>query len=445
VCLQFRNLATSLFFVVYAIVYVVEPLVLNAFFGGARSIMVGRPDYFTDRNVYLIFCGYGFLLLLSALVLGGSSVRGKVVPPISQLRRNHDYLAILIVFGFGLWVFATGMSPNELLNASRFEWYDAQAFSPFWLIIGGYFMALVTTYSYFAVIGSTSKIGFAIATGSLLLHSFISKDRKWVLFLASGMIAAAYDRSGRRLTIRKKFLPWIAATFFVLVISGFIRDVGFRYWMAENIDIVDEVDRWKTDLIEYGDISYFYRASLEAIHQNLNNGFVVPFALVGRIALFIVPARYSGGLKVDDISAIFSDVVGGEDGRRRGNMPPGLFGLFVISFGWLASFAVMPLLTVLLRKLDRVFNSGQGLFRSVLISFAMFSIVLAFRGDDSSAFYYVMSTTMIIFAVDIFRPRAVLSAGAYRVVPSTPPLVTSRTGPPQRSRSWAVTTRRHQQ
>jgi hypothetical protein len=415
--LQFRNLATSLFFLVYTIVYVVEPLVLNVFFEGARSIVAGRPDFFTDQNVYLIFCGYGFLLLITTLVLGSPSHTQRAAPKAVLAPRNHDYLSILIVFGFGLWVLATGMSPGELLNASRFEWYSAQAFSPFWLIIGGYFMALASIHTYYVVVGSSSKSGFAIAFAALLLHSFISKDRKWILFLASGLIAAIYDRSGRRLVVQKKVLPWIAVVFVVLVVSGFIRDVGFRYWLAEEVDMIDEVDRWKTSLIEYGDISYFYRASLEAIHQNLNNGFVVPFALVRRLALFIIPAPYSGGLKVDDISALFSDVVGGEDGRRRGNMPPGLYGLFVISFGWLASFVLIPLLAVFLRLLDQMIYRRDGLFRNTVISLAMFSIVLGFRGDDSSAFYYVMSTAMVVFAVEIIRPRAAMPVGAARGLP----------------------------
>ena len=50
-----RNYATSVFFAVYSVVYVIEPLVLHTVFGGARSIVVGRGFYVGDPLVYYVF------------------------------------------------------------------------------------------------------------------------------------------------------------------------------------------------------------------------------------------------------------------------------------------------------------------------------------------------------------------------------------------------------
>ena len=73
--LQFRNLASSIFFVIYLVVFVIEPLVLHLFFGGARSIVNGGAEYFSDASVYYLFNAYGIALLLTRLLFGGADFR----------------------------------------------------------------------------------------------------------------------------------------------------------------------------------------------------------------------------------------------------------------------------------------------------------------------------------------------------------------------------------
>jgi hypothetical protein len=236
-----------------------------------------------------------------------------------------------------------------------------------------------------------------------VLDGYITKDRKWVIFLASGWLAGIYEISGRKLQINKRTVVILAVLFIIMVASQFIRDVLFRYILGQSIDMADEFIRWQSFLIEYGDISYFYRASLEAIHQNLNNGFSIPLGIVRRILFFFLPTSYSGGIKVEDISAIFSDVVKGGDALRRGNMPPGLFGLFVISFGWFASLFLIPAMAILLRKLDLIFRDGHGILRNATLALYIFSIVMAFRGDESSFFYYTVSTILFLVAIKAIR------------------------------------------
>ena len=70
--------------------------------------------------------------------------------------------------------------------------------------------------------------------------------------------------------------------------------------------------------------------------------------------------------------------------------------MFAVSFGWLWSLCVIPALALLLKKLDAMFRFGQGRFRQAVLSLYVFAAVLAFRGDDSSAFYYVISTYLFM-------------------------------------------------
>ncbi len=408
--LQFRNFATSIFFLVYAIVYVLEPFVLHLSFGGARSIVGVRPWFFTDPYVYYLYNAYGIALLVVFLLWDRPEDSTTVAPP-PRAREDLDEsnaLAVLIVIGVVMFLYATGMSISDLLIASRFAWFGEGGFSIFWLTVSSYFVALLGTYAYMVTVSKKRNWWLLVlCIGAIVFHGVITKDRKWVIFLASGWFAGLYETSGRKLSISRRAMVSLAVLFMVLVVSQFIRDVIFRVAIGEDIVFVDEVKRWQSFLIEYGDISYFYRASLEAIHQNLNHGFLVPFALVRRLLFFFIPVGYSGGLKVPDISATFSDLVDGGDAMRSGNMPPGLFGLFVMSFGWFGSLFAIPLMAPALRWMDRLFRQGHSMFRQVFLAMYVFGVVLAFRGDESSAFYFVMSTAMMIWAIRFIRPAFV--------------------------------------
>lgn len=405
--LKFSNLASSIFFLVYTIVYVVEPLVLHIFFDGARSIVAGMTFHFDDDYLYYIFNCYGIALLLTYMwlnqvrLIANSNIPQSVS---SNIQKNNysNYFAVLLIIGFWLFVYSTGMNFFDLFAASRFAWFDESSFSLLWLTVSSYFLALSGIYSYYVKINEkNNRWLLLLCLTSIVIQGLMTKDRKWIIFLVSGWLAGYYEVSGRKLIVKKRDALLLALLFFVLVISQFIRDVMFRYLIGEEIDVLDEITRWSSFLIEFGDISYFYRASIEALYQNIHNDFIVPFALMRRIFFFFLPAGYSGGLKVEDISAIFSDVVDGGSLIRRGNMPPGLFGLSIISFGWFASLFVIPLLAVLLKKLDSMFRAGQGNFRNVVLSLYMFAVVLGFRGDDSSAFYYMISTLLFIGMVSL--------------------------------------------
>lgn len=411
--LRCRHFASSLFFVVYTIVYVVEPLVLHLVFGGAKTIVAGSSAKFDDPYVYYLFNAFGLTLLTTYLLFGRARPDGaansgvEVIGPSDEAdhRRQAGIAAGIVIAGALLFVHSTRMGVVDLLVATRFAWIAEGTFSVFWLTVSSYLLALAGAFSYHVRVGKSKThllnvAGFA----AIVLVGMMTKDRKWVIYLLSGWLAGSYERSGRRLFISRRSASMLATLFCVLVVSQFIRDVLVRAVFGETIVLADELARWGTSLIETGDISYFYRASLEAIHQNLNRDFVVWFALPRRLVFFFLPTNLSGGLKVEDIAAIFSDVVDGGDSLRRGNMPPGLFGLFVISFGWFPSLFVIPLLAFLIKRLDRIFASGSGAVRQAILALYAFAVVLAFRGDESSAVYFIISSLLLMGIFDRLNP-----------------------------------------
>ena len=140
--------------------------------------------------------------------------------------------------------------------------------------------------------------------------------------------------------------------------------------------------------------------------MNLNFDFMIPFAILRRQFLFFLPASYSFGLKIEDISALFSDAIGAEDSTRRGNMPPGLFGLFILSFGWAGGIVTCSLIPFALRAIDRVIQTNRGLSSVVLVAHMLSSTLLLLRGDDSSATYFIISSIVMVFAIRVLRPPA---------------------------------------
>lgn len=409
---HFRNFATSVFFIVYAIVYIVEPLILHIVFGGARSIVAGSARQFNNPAVYYLFHAYGIGLLLTSLVINRSRksyIMIRPVGPKSNMNGSADqtnYLAILIIAGALLFLYSTGMNLSELFIASRFSWFDSDGFSIFWMTVSSYCISLTALLAYQVKLSQDRNYWLlAVCLGVIVLEGIITKERKWPIFLVSGWIAAQYELSGRELYVKWRVIIGFMLLLFVFIISQFIRDVMPRYFIGQKINFTDEIVKWQSFLIEYGDISYFYRASLEAIHQNLNNGFIIPMGVFRRIVFFMLPTSYSCGLKVEDIAATFSDLVDGGDAIRRGNMPPGLFGLFTISFGSYISLFLIPMLALLLRKLDLLFRTGVGTLRSAVLALYVFSVLLAFRGDESSAFYFVVFAFISIFLIKTIQAR----------------------------------------
>jgi hypothetical protein len=416
---SFRNYATSLFYIVYAVVYVVEPLILHIGYGGARSIVTGADDIIEDAGVYLIFNIIGITLLTSSLALSYTNeVPAADAKPAFQVPHFlADAIAVLLVLGTVLFIHSTGLSLDELLIAGRFAWFDSADYTAAYGVVSAYLLALAAVYVYLLVAKAPrSRVLMVAGLGAVLLYGLITKDRKWIFFFLSGWFAAKYYLSGNRIVITWTASLGLSVLFLLVLLSQFIRDALPRYILGQNFDLADELYSSVDYILQYSDLSYFYRATIEAIHQNVNNGFEIFLGLPRRVLFLFLPQGLSGGLKVEDISAIFSDVVGGEDTLRRGSMPPGLFGLFVLSFGWVLSVALMPALALMLYFVDRTLRRSRGLLQLTLATSLLTSTVFAFRGDESTAIYFPVMNMILLALITGFL-RLARPAGRKPKVP----------------------------
>jgi hypothetical protein len=354
---------------------------------------------FQDDYVFFVFNMLGMSLLMFAWLLSRTSVDLRAPAAAAStigtsLLSIKIPLGLLIPVGFYLFYKSTGLSLPELFVASRFSWFESASYNPLQAVAGAYLIALTPVYLLLFLQSSERKrvdyLVLALVVAALLLYGVVTKDRKWIFYLLSGWLASSYLRGGRTVRISFRSMMLISVIVIVIVLSQILRDIIPQLLIAQDkpIDAGDGFAKSLSRIFVESDLAYFYNATIEAIHQNVNHGFFITLGLVRRLFLFFLPTSMSMGMKVEDMSAIFSDVVSGGDDVRRGNMPPGLFGLFIVSFGFVVSCLLMPVLACILRALDVLFLRPLSLLTVNLLGFLLVGIVFFFRGDESTVIYF---------------------------------------------------------
>jgi len=415
---QVRRSPCSFFWgALFLVLFILFPLILNFFFGFALSI---RGDLLTFEAGYIV---YGLTVLVFCLVYSFRVFleRGRD-PGVGHLNRAESAEAkgwdvaspvekqvftlcgFMVPLGLMIYVKGTGLSLAELMIASRFEWYARETVSGVYLNLGMYSLGLISIFTYYDVrFGMPRKWLSFIVYGTILFTIFLSGGRKWLLFMASGGVVGFYDSHGGTFPLTRKLATWLLVVGGLVFMLQFGRavtwdDPASRERAAEAVVEVIPV------LFVEGDATYFYRASLDAIRLNMEEGELYPLAIVRRILLLPFPDNWTGGLKPEGVPFLFSDKMDAGNEIRRGNMPPGLVGLFVLSFGWwLTPLLLFPLLVPLLGALDNLVKDHSGVLRnSFFASFPLASILLM-RGSTGGIYILVFNCGVTLAAMALFR------------------------------------------
>ena len=409
---RFTNYATSIFLTCFVPLFCVYPVIARIAVGGAYSVQPGYKQVISDPYVYLVYQAFCLGILTIFFVTGARSRNSKPAPVVGWRQKYQlniaeiaAFLAVLFL-GIYLYVYSTGFSVGTLISASRFEWFKNQNYSPVAYVISSYLIALSPVAIILALPHRrTWWVVGAIIIG-LVFFGLLSKDRKWLIFIISALFAYTYLKNQFSIVLRPKIVLLGTVAVVILAFWQIGRGVIFDHLVTGTGDLVYNSQQMAINLLTRGDLPYYYNASITAIDMNLNFDFMIPFAILRRQFLFFLPASYSFGLKIEDISALFSDAIGAEDSTRRGNMPPGLFGLFILSFGWAGGIVTCSLIPFALRAIDRVIQTNRGLSSVVLVAHMLSSTLLLLRGDDSSATYFIISSIVMVFAIRVLRPPA---------------------------------------
>lgn len=416
---RFRRFASSLFLLCYVPLFCIYPVLGRWLVGGAISVDVGNGESINDPYAYLVYQGYSAVILAGCLILSAiplSSLKQKKNIILKSRWSLHCLFAGLCL-GIFLYVYSTGLSVVELLIASRFEWFLNDNYSSLLSVIASYLVALTPALVYLAAKNGQRKL--LIMTVILLIgYGALSKDRKWLIFIASGLIAAHYVRMRCEINLSSRGIFWVTLFALVLAFWQVVRGTLFTELLTGGTDLAEEVPLMVAKLLTRGDLPYYYNASITAIHLNLNDGFSIPLGLIRRQLFFFLPAEFSLGLKVEDISAIFSDAVNGGDEVRRGNMPPSLIGLLVLSFEWWSGWVFALGMPFALWAMDNLIRRNSGVVQIAVISNLLSATLLLLRGDDSSATYFTIFTILYLlisgYVEKIIRILVDRSGAVYR-------------------------------
>lgn len=407
---KFGNFCTSIFLMCFVPLFCIYPVIARFAVGGALPVEATLPSPLDDPFSYVVYQICCLAIIIPIILINNKSYSEEnsslYKQEIHQAKRREIYaLMFLISIGIYYYIDSTGLSISELLVASRFSWFVNSDYSALFYVISTYLISLSPVLIYYCAVHKKFRLSLVVLVLLLIFYGALSKDRKWLIFIASGIFAAVYVANGMRIKISGKGLAFILTLVSALAFWQVGRSVVFDALITGNSDIGTSASELATQLLTRGDFPYYYNASVTAIYMNLNAGFEIPLGIIRRQLLFFLPANYSFGLKIEDISALFSDALGAGDSVRRGNMPPGFFGLFVLSFGWIGGALTLSLFPFLLNYLDRIVRNREGIWRVAIASHALSSMLLLLRGDDSSATYFIVFSAAILI---LLRPQILL-------------------------------------
>lgn len=376
----------------FLLLFILVPLSVE-FLGGAQTIRWHQNHLINQADVLSIYAMYVLIFSITCLLLVSSAQTRPVAPsgqsdaPYSEkLHGQYSSVLILVVaIGLIMYVVGTGMSLRQLLVASRFAWIDNPGGNALIVLLGLYLVSMIAPASFHIFVPNRTRIlKVAALLALIVIMVAVSGGRKWVIFLISGYIAAKYFH-GRSL----KFSNFDSVTLSALVVLVVVWQFGRHLTEVSMNSITDLITQRGLELVLEGDISYFYRASLEAISLNINEGIWYPLSAVRRLLFLPIPDEFTFGLKPEGIPTSFARDIGATNSRRLGNMPPSMIGIFVLSFGAASGMLLFGMiLPVILHKLDSFFLR-RSILRDSLASYSVVVIVLFARGNISVLYYVV--------------------------------------------------------
>jgi hypothetical protein len=392
VILKCKNFVPSVFLLLYVPLFSITPLIYHFITNGALSINKKVEGVvFSEPKIYVIYHLYNITLLIcflfSSIFFNKYRRESHQTSSHSSTSQQRFVYFLVLLMGVYLYVSSTGLSIFELLVADRFTWFNNPGYSPFFSVVASYFIAL-SPLLFFIYYRYRKYFYLFLTVILLIIYGILSKDRKWIIFMISGAIAAKYYFNGNRFVFNAKIVLGSLFIGLILVFWQIFRDVLFTELLTGRGDFVSHAKEMGEKLLMQGDLPYYYFSSMTAIKMNLIDGFNIPLGIIRRQVFFMIPVDFSLGLKIKDISAIFSDALDAGDDIRGGNMPPGLIGLFVLSFNWLIGlffYALIPIFLFYINIISKLYISN---LQPVIYSNCFSFMILLLRGDDSSAFYF---------------------------------------------------------
>lgn len=399
---------TLIVYMSFAFLFVIIPTINSFLF--ETSIGVREP--ITDPAVYYFYIIDVLLILVTFFIFQitftfKTSEISRYQKVITSNRAGM-LLVSLTCLGPSLIVYGMGMSVAQIMVASRFEWFSSPSFNPVALNLGFYLSVLgVIPIAYFYSIPNRFKL---IKLGLLCLFVFLlvlTSARKWLLVYGIGVAVGMLFK--RRNAVGNSFQIYLV--FISMVLLVVLMQVFRRYSLMHGFDAaLEDLSHNFIELFERGDISYFYRASLNAIELNYREDLYYLLHPIRTLLFIFIPDEYSAGLKLKSVEFLFSQDLGIDGKNRNANQPPGLIGYFVLSFGLVVSPFILAFLMFFgSRLIDYLYCRRTDLFSLAIQSTFLYCWVLLLRGSSSSVYHFVFNvlvTLLLYFVIRVSRKNS---------------------------------------
>ncbi len=363
---------------------------------GVRELVDNHIIY----SLYLYVVGSALLtFFLYILVMKKPSQRFQAV----DNRGSSESIFALILCGLSLLgsylvYLGMGMPLEKLLNASRFEWFKGEDFNPVLLNAGFYLsvLGIVPVAYYFS--RQQSYLAYkAMLLANYLFLSVITSGRKWLLAYGTGVIVG-WLLKGRGV---RGYSFKVVLTISILVVAVVMLQVGRRYSIDEMFQgVVSTLSASSLDLLEKGDISYFYRASLDALRLHVEEGVMYVLHPVRTLLFIFVPNEFTLGMKLESIEFLFSNALGIDGVYRNANQPPGFLGYIVLAFGVPFAGVLAALFIISFgRWLDKLYWQKNSILALSLQATSIYCWVLMLRGSSSSLYHFVFNSMVVFLMV----------------------------------------------
>lgn len=397
---KYQRFFTSTFLLLFSILFIFVPLVLFCFLDNLTRVNSYLDQmYFSYES---LFTAHFYTIFILSLFFLYSKIKFSTSETeLISIKHYQNYVvafyvsaAIAIAGIFFLFYGFGTLDVRSIWVAGRFG-SIANSYSS--IVISQYLISasmLTIGLFYFINFSYMRVILLTIVIGTLLFYSLITFDRKFIFYIASGILGG-YFLKHRLIYIKKRWVFYAFIGVFLLSISQIIRDFLGSFLASNDLDFNLYFSNFLNDLIffmEYGDISYFYRASIESVELT-RNGAIEIGAVFWRNILFFIPSSLSFGIKPPDVSLIFAEAIGASGGGRIGNQPPGFYGLFLVSFGQILSILPISLFLLVCAFFDRL--SQKRWINAPMAICGLFTALFLLRGDDSSAIYFLVFNYII--------------------------------------------------
>jgi hypothetical protein len=397
----------SVFFISFVLFFVFIPymtLVLDDYSYGIREKVFDENVYYIYiYNVFAIFCTFFALKAIFNIKVNSISFHRPLPESFPTFYIVPFIGAIFVYIGLG-------MDWSELMVVSRFGWFASESFNPVLLNVGFYFLVFgAIPVALLSLKGNRHVILKALLLLNYVAVMWITMGRKWIVVYFSGALVAAILKlkKDKKDKGKSKIIFFSLLVLLIVLLLQFFRrfssDIPFdELWYLFQDSFID--------LLSRGEVSYFYRASLESIRMQYEDGLIYPLHMIRTILFIFIPDEYTYGLKLPSIEFLIGDHLGLGGIWRNANQPAGLIGYFVLSFSYtLSGYIIGATFFFLTKYLDRLYQGVQS-YKSILIQASSIYVwVLLLRGSSSSLYHIIFNLVfgllLWIFVINFFKKK----------------------------------------